>query len=229
MNDKSNCTIPVIRSDHHIPIEIHNEYIAYHNDVDLEREKKAADEMVSTVFNPQATLEEKKRALFVFGHCGTLESYNALKRYCDAPNQDLVAWAMLCLNESRSWLVGEILEEDSEIVMTGAGGDGARLRFYFIVGSKDRQTITPLQQKIAFDVVKSTTKKTDVALESLSFAEHCVLLTLLIPPDIAPGEMIERIINECNNNKSFLRFHYFVSNVQQPSKDDILQYLSELP
>ncbi len=228
MNNKDNNAIPTIRSRQNISIDIHQEYIAYHNNVDLEHEKESVVKKISTLFDATVSLKEKKRILFVLGHCGTLESYNALKRYCTMPDQDLAAWATICLTECRSRLAGEILEDDSEIVMSSAGGDGTRLRFYFIISSVGHETFTPSQQKRISIAVKSMTKKTDAILESLSFGDPYALLTVLIPPDTAPAEVIEEVINECNSKKRFLRFHYFVSNVQEPTQEIVKQYLDDL-
>jgi len=221
-------TIPVIRSTQTIPIEIHKEYLNYHDGVDLEKEKAGVAQKIAALFDATVSAVEKKRILFILGHCGTLESYNALKQYCETPDHDLAPWATLCLMECRSWLAGEILDDDSEMVMSGAGGDGTRLRFYFIITTANHRVITMQQQEIISGAAKTTAAKMSAMLESLSFGEQYAFLTVLISPDKAPAEVIEEIINECNSKEDFLRIHYFVSNVEKPTPEMIQQYLREL-
>lgn len=51
---------------------------------------------------------------------------------------------------------------------------------------------------------------------------------ILIPIDVAIGDVIEEGISQCNKMEEFLFFHYYVTNVKKPTNEEILQYLEEI-
>ena len=46
--------------------------------------------------------------------------------------------------------------------------------------------------------------------------------------DVAVGNIIEEGIEECNKVGNFIYFHYYVTNVSKPTKEEIIEYLKEL-
>jgi hypothetical protein len=46
--------------------------------------------------------------------------------------------------------------------------------------------------------------------------------------DIAVGDVIEEGIKECNKMDEFLYFHYYVTNIKKPTKEEISKYLGEI-
>jgi hypothetical protein len=54
------------------------------------------------------------------------------------------------------------------------------------------------------------------------------MLKVLIPMDIAVSEFIEEGIKDCNNKDDFVFFHYYVTNINKPTKEEILKYLYEI-
>lgn len=63
-----------------------------------------------------------------------------------------------------------------------------------------------------------------------SFHEY-MLITTLLPMDVAPADFIEKVIDEVNKNiKKFLFLKdYFVSNVKKPDQQLIMDFLGNLP
>lgn len=54
------------------------------------------------------------------------------------------------------------------------------------------------------------------------------MIGILIPMDIAAGEVIEEAISECNKSGEFLSLDYYVTNVRKPTHKEISKYLKEI-
>jgi hypothetical protein len=54
------------------------------------------------------------------------------------------------------------------------------------------------------------------------------MIGMLIPMDIAVGEIIEEGISECNKIGEFLFLDYYVTNVGRPTHKEISNYLEEI-
>ena len=54
------------------------------------------------------------------------------------------------------------------------------------------------------------------------------MIGMLIPMDIAVGEIIEEGIGECNKIGEFLFLDYYVTNVGKPTYEEVSNYLEEI-
>jgi len=54
------------------------------------------------------------------------------------------------------------------------------------------------------------------------------MIEILIPMDVAVGEVIEGDISECNKMSEFLFSDYYVTNVKKPTPEEISMYLNEI-
>ena len=218
--------VSVIKSDIEISHETHGEYIRYHEKVNtgnLDADKVVAESKV--LFSNSTGGEDKKRILFSLAHVGTLEAISALQKYLENPDQKLAAWATLCFNECRMFVKEDELDEDQTIIMSGAGGEGNRLRFYVIVSMKRNRRFSQEQEqkvRIAYKAVSSQLKS---KFEYIEFGNSHALISTLIPMNVAPAEFIEQGIHACNKDGNFLRFHYYVTNIRKPTEREVAHYL----
>ena len=64
-------------------------------------------------------------------------------------------------------------------------------------------------------------------LEELQIFDAYMNVQILVPMDVAVGEVIERIIIESNRENEWLEGEYFVTNSEIPSVEQILRYLEQ--
>ncbi len=229
MTNDQDDNVSVMKSNIEIPQETHAEYIRYHDQVDTG--SLDADAVIGEselLFSNNAPLEDRKRILFSLAHVGTLEAINILQRYLEGPVQELVTWATLCFNECRMFVKADELDEDQVVIMSGAGGDGRRMRWYFVLSAKDNKPFADHEQKIISNKLNEISNLLDSKIENIEFQEYAVLVTAMVSFEVAVGKLIEDVIRACNKGKRFLRFHYFVVNTKKPSQEDIQEYLDEL-
>ncbi len=229
MSNQQTDSISVMRSDIEISLQTQKEYIAYHKQVDtddLDREMVLTES--ERLFSRHISVDEKKRILFSLAHIGELEAITVLERYLRNPDPGLTEWATLCFNECRMSVKSEELDEDQSMIMSGAGGDGTRFRFYFVVSTNGKQPLTAQQKQRVKNSYETAASELGSQVESIEFGSFHALFTVLIPMDVAPADFIERGIDECNKEGSFIRCHYYVTNTGKPTKKVIAGYLDAL-
>jgi len=116
---------------------------------------------------------------------------------------------------------------DEVIVGSPAGSKNGKFRHFAVlswggatkIGVEKERRIQKAVRAIA-DASKYT-----VELEELEFGKNYALLSVLISPDVASGEVLDDIIIAANGAEPFLRFHYLITNARRPTVADIKEYL----
>lgn len=172
---------------------------------------------------------EKKKLLYLLAHNGSSKAYEVLKKYLKEQDTQLKAWAELCLQECAGHLGAEMLDqEETFMVMSGVGGDGHRLRYYFIFSSVKSKPFTVAQKGIIKKSVKVIDKKLKGKTERIDFGTNYVISSVLLLMDVAAEEYFQEIYKAVNSKKEILRYNYYCNNVQKPTLNDIEGYLKNL-
>ena len=180
------------------------------------------------LFSENTPIETKKRMLILLAHLGTPESTRILERYLGISEGILRDWTLLSLKECRMFLESVLLKEESGFVSTGLGGKGNKLRYYFILSSKQGMTLTETHRKTLTKGFETISKQYNSEIEEINYENNYALLGICIPMDVAVAKVIEKGIRECNRVGEFLFFHYYVTNVKKPTNEEILEYLEEI-
>ncbi len=177
------------------------------------------------LFFENTPIETKKRILILLAHRGTVESFRTLEKYLKISEGNLRDWALLSLKECRMFLESVLLKEESGFISTGLGGRDNKLRYYFIVSSKEGLTLSENHRntlKRGFDTIS---QKYNSEIEEINFETNYAMIGIFIPMDVAVGEVIEEGISECNKMVEFLFIRYYVTNVKKPTCEEISKYL----
>jgi hypothetical protein len=126
------------------------------------------------------------------------------------------------------FLEGVLLKEEGGFVSTGLGGKENNLRYYFIVSSKDDLPFSEIHKNTLKRGFETISHKYRSQIEEINFEATYAMIGMLIPMDIAVGEIIEEGISECNKVSEFLFLDYYVTNVGRPTHKEILNYLEEI-
>lgn len=180
------------------------------------------------LFDPDSLSAAKKKILINLAHLGTVEAYRIIEKYVkSAGDEELKEWDLLSLRECRMFLESDLTEESKGFVSTGLGGEGNRLRYYFVIGSKDGLPFSQRQNKIIEQEFADVCRKHSSLIEEIEFQQNYSLPKALIPMDKAVGDVIEEGIKLCDGGENFLDVHYYVTNVKKPGKKDNGKYLRE--
>lgn len=207
---------------------VQHEYLEYTDGLDFDQ---YSEEDISTrsqsLFSSSTPLEEKKETLAILAHRGTVESYRIIERYLEAAEQELEDWSVLALQECRMFLEGFLLNASVGVVMTGLGGEGHRLRFFFAIRSRN-VAFTSAQKVTIQRTFSHICDRFDSILEEIRVHEDYATMRVLVPLEVAVGELVESGIGECNTFGDFLDVNYYVTNERIPTETEILHYLQEL-
>jgi len=233
--NKDNRTNPEVSLDIFSPMEeaidlsIQQEYFNLSKKFDFNNvDYKEVLKESKNLFSENTPLETKKRILILLAHFGTTESYRTLEKYLNRSERSLRDWALLSLKECRMFLESDLLEEEGGFISTGLGGKDNKLRYYFIVSSKNGLTFSESHRDTLKRGFETISQKYNSEIEEINFETNYAMIRILIPIDVAVGDVIEEGISECNKIEEFLFFHYYVTNVKKPTNEEILEYLEEI-
>lgn len=65
-------------------------------------------------------------------------------------------------------------------------------------------------------------------IEEINVETNYALMGILVPMDVAVGEVIEEGIRRCNRVGEILFVDYFVTNVKKPTQREISRYLRDI-
>jgi hypothetical protein len=215
--------------DEPIDLSIQEEYIRFSetidsDDVDYEEVLTESDKL----FDKHAPIESKKRILILLAHLRSPESCRTIEKFLKISEGNLRDWALLSLKECRMFLESVLLQEEGGFISTGLGGKDNRLRYCFIVSSKDGLPFSETHRSILKRGFETISHKYRSEIEEISFEATYVMIGILIPMDVAVGEVIEQGMSECNKGSEFLFPDYYVTNVKKPTAEEISKYLEEI-
>ena len=186
------------------------------------------EERSQSLFAPDTPPEEKKETLALLAHQGTVEAYRTLEQYVATAKLELRDWGISALQECRMFLEGWLRDQEGGMVMTGLGGEGNKLRYFFLVRSRDEAAFTPGQKTVLEQAFTSVCGRLEAVPEEIQVHQNYAAVTVLVPLEVAIGEVIEEGINESNAGNPFLDIHYFVTNQRIPTEEEMACYLRML-
>ena len=65
-----------------------------------------------TLFDATVPIQDKKRALMLLGHRGSIEAYRILKRFMKEAPAELKVWSKIAFDECKTFLATELSEEN---------------------------------------------------------------------------------------------------------------------
>jgi len=190
-------------------------------------EKELIDES-KKLFSDTTPNDLKIELLVKLGCSGIVESYRILEEFYNSCDKELKTWSALALQESHILLESKLTDSNSGFVSTGLGGKDNCLRFFVVIFSMTYKPFSIAEKKlinIEFGVIS---KKLNSNIETINFYDDYSCLTILIPMDVAPDTLIMKGINKCNELGEFIVPHYFVTNVEIPSKKEISDIVKEM-
>jgi len=209
-----------------IDVQTQKEYIDYSHTFDHgELTEKETLFLSNILFDNDAPVEAKKKALALLAHLGTIIAFRQIEKYHKNPDKDLKQWAALALQECKMFLESSLIDVSMGFISSGLGGLNNRLRYYFLILPSTEKPFTKTQKDIIKEELPIVCKNLNSVLETIDFSENFVGVTILVPMDVAVGTVIETGIKECNALSGFVFEHYYVTNQKIPDKSEIHNFI----
>lgn len=207
---------------------VQEEYLSYTQSIAFDQYSEQAILTKSeNLFSSSTPIEVKKKTLGILAHRGGVQSYRIIEKYLEVAEPGLKDWAVLALQECRMFLESYLLDRDIGMVMTGLGGEGNKLRYFFVIRSKRDIPLTGGQQAMLERVFCDVCHTTGSVLEDIQVCPSYATMQVLVPMDVAVAQVIEGGIDSCNKVEDILDVRYFTTNVGIPSDAEVLDLLRE--
>ena len=155
------------------------------------------EQFESDLYNPESTGEYKRRILSIFAVSKDVKSYRRLERYVQSPDPELTDWAYMALMESRI------------------------LRFYLLLQTNGNKPFLDYQRNVIEREFAFAMRNADCDIERLTVHETYADLLALMPIRTDIKQLIEHIIEECNQYGDFLSKSFTVTNVKELNSEEI--------
>ena len=139
-------------------------------------------------------------------------------------------WPLVWNEEKGSVEIDSGLWDVETLVGSPAGIIDNKARCFIVLAFTKDVELTKKTAKYFAETLENTSNKYKVEVEDCeSFMEY-ILITALLPLDVAPASFIESAIDACNSGKKpIFQKDYFVTNVKRPTPDQIISFLKQLP
>jgi hypothetical protein len=205
-----------------IDVQTQKEYLDYSHSFDRgELTDKETLQLTSILFSEKTTLTGKKKALALLAHLGTITAYRQVEKYYENPDNELIQWTALALQECRMFLESTLTDQNIGFISSGLGGLKDKLRYYFLVLPSTDRSFTTTQKNIIKNELNLVSRDLNCIVETVDFSDTFVGLTVLVPMDVPVGTFIETGIQKCNDLGDFVFEHYYVTNQNIPDESEI--------
>ena len=179
------------------------------------------------LFDPGLSVEDKKILLVQMAGIPNPEIYRVLESYAKNPDDKLIEWSKLALQENRLLLESHLLDSRQVYISTGLGGKGNKLRYFVVLINKNSADLQPFQQKVVQDEMAYALQRHNSELEKLNFMHHYTTMRVVVPISSDLTKVFREGIEECNQFGDFLSSDFIVTNMKELSEEEILEALSE--
>ena len=162
-----------------------------------------------------------KELLVCLSEIGDVKSYRRIEEIAKSRKPEILDFSFAALKFARLNLENDLSDEPIGFISTELGGKGNKLRYYFVVKSKDLID-TDKTSKIT-DELTYICNESDSELEEIENHGKYVLVKILVSIEYAIGNVIDKLTAKC----SFLDEEYICTNVEKPTQEFIEKWMND--
>ncbi len=181
------------------------------------------------LFNAKTTEEERKNILIELSFSDDVQAFRLLEKFNTQCVDDFKKWATLALQKSRAHIEHSLSNEDKVYISSGLGGSGNKLRFFFVMSSKNDAEFNKLQKEILKKEIEFSVKNRAGTIEKIIFQGYFVTVLCLIPITQSLDKIFLDILKECNSLGDFLSDRVIATNTEEFDNEIIKGILNDDP
>ncbi len=124
--------------------------------------------------------------------------------------------------------VEESIWDSNTYIDSPAGTKNGKIRYFVVLALTSGTSLIENEIKHFAAATKKVADKFKVDIKSTEGNTGYIMLTVLISPDTAPASFIEESISRSNIKKELFFEHYYVTNVSQPTWQEIESFLQSV-
>jgi len=220
-------------------VQIFEEGIDIHTQIEFEQKTKIIFEkneeiidlniLKNNLFNDETEIETKKEILIELSFTEDVKAYRIIEDFHSKCNNDFKKWSALALQKSRVHIEHSLGNEEKVYISSGLGGNGNRLRYFFVLSSNDNTPFSEFQKNIITKELDFTIKKYDGIVENIIFQKYYVTILCMIPLNHSLDKIFKSILEECNILGNFLSDKVIATNTEQFDNKTVESLLNDDP
>lgn len=210
-----------------IPVEEQSLYFRYSQKVRFDLNEEIVLGKIEALFDPEYEPEFKKRLLLSLAALDSVEAYRAIEKYNSAPDDYLINWAVLALEESKMNLQKSLSDEEQVFISTGLGGLDDKLRFFVVFFTNNEDELTDFQFDRANKELNYTFEKYNTCVETAVRHRDYFSIKVLFPYKENLKDALNEALNEINQYGDFLRMNILITNIKEFDELEIEQYKND--
>lgn len=160
-----------------------------------------------------------KELLVCLSKIGDVKSYRKIEEITKSGKPKILAFSYVALKFARLNLENNLSDEPIGFISTELGGKENKLRYYFVVKSKDK--IEKDKEIKIINELKDICNQNDSELEEIENHGKYILVKILVSMDYAIGNIIGKLTSKC----LFLDEEYICNNLEKPTKQFIGKWM----
>lgn len=205
-----------------IPVEMQMEYFRYSDRVRNEPRPTSIEEQIDILQSPESSPEELKYAVTYLAVSGDVKAYRIIESYSQEHPE---CWVMMALVQAKIVLETELSDEKQIFISTGLGGKGDKLRFAGLFKANRLRAFSQYQRELIEKEVSYAIERQDGEVEEITIAENYFTILFLVHITVDVKDMLENIINECNQYGNFIDNSFIITNIKPFSEEEIRREL----
>lgn len=193
------------------------------------KEKTEVHISENDLFNEGTPAETKKELLIELSFSDDVKAYRLIEKFQNECELELKKWSALALQKSRAHIEHSLSNEDKVYISSGLGGLGDKLRYFFVLSSKDDITFSDLHKNIIKKEIDFAINKHQGIIEDILFFDYYVTIVCLIPLQHSLDNIFKNILEECNELGDFLSDKVIATNTEKFTEETIEKILNEDP
>lgn len=166
------------------------------------------------------TQKELKELLVYLSQIGDIKSYRKIEEVTKNGKSEILDFSFVALKFARLNLESNLSDEPVGFISSALGGKGNKIRYYFVVYSKDE--IEKAKESKIIRELKSICNENDSELEEVENHTNYILVKILVSVDYAIGQVIDKLTSKF----TFLEKEYICNNVEKPTKEFIENWMT---
>ena len=167
-------------------------------------------------------ISEQKELLTYLARSGSVPSYRTLELFMEnEEKEEMKKWAVVALQHCRLRLENDLLDESVGFIATGLGGKGSKIRYYFVLESKE-----PLRKVILDEVIyqyKNIAPTYHAEIAEVEQLEDFISIKILCPINAQLSDLIEEGLAKL----PFLVDNFVATNIVRPTLEKIKEWLNK--
>ena len=166
-------------------------------------------------------MDELKSLLIALGMTADVKSYRKLEAILATKSEEIGKFGQVAQMYARMKLESRLTDTTSGFILSGLGGKGNKLRYYFVLMSKE--TITEAQGRLFEAEALDICQIGQAEIEEIEKQDRYFLIRILVPFEEAIGDVIADIAGQF----PFLESEFICTNVEKPSHEFITKWMND--